>query len=199
MIRILDIFFSSLGLILLSPILLIVALLIKIESRGPVIFKQLRVGRFGIEFALLKFRSMKEGSDKNGLLTIGARDGRITLVGFILRKYKIDELPQLINVLKGEMSLVGPRPEVKKYVEAYTTEQRIVLTVRPGITDWASIMYKSENEILGNSINPELDYIQKIVPDKIKYNLIYIKKKGVYEYLKIIFLTILSIVNQKVT
>lgn len=142
---------------------------------------------------------MKEGSDKNGLLTIGARDGRITLVGFILRKYKIDELPQLINVLKGEMSLVGPRPEVKKYVEAYTTEQRIVLTVRPGITDWASIMYKSENEILGNSINPELDYIQKIVPDKIKYNLIYIKKKGVYEYLKIIFLTILSIVNQKVT
>ena len=137
---------------------------------------------------------MRVDSDKLGLITVGGRDTRVTSIGYYLRKYKLDELPQLINVLTGDMSLVGPRPEVKKYVELYTQEQRKVLSIRPGITDWASIYYRDENEILGQSIDPENDYIEKVMPDKLKYNLIYIENYSSIEYFKIIFSTLWHIV-----
>lgn len=195
MIRIFDFFFSFLGLILLSPFFLLIALFIKISSSGPVLFKQSRIGLNGVEFNVFKFRTMLQNSDKLGLITIGGRDPRITSVGYFLRKYKLDELPQLLNVLVGDMSLVGPRPEVRKYVDFYTEEQRKVLTIRPGISDWASIYYINENEILGRSIDPEIDYIEKVMPDKLNYNLIYIDKYGVIEYFKIIFYTLWYIVR----
>ena len=137
---------------------------------------------------------MRMNSDKLGLITVGGRDPRITSVGFLLRKYKLDELPQLLNVFIGEMSLVGPRPEVKKYVDLYTTEQKKVLSIRPGITDWASINYRDENVILGESSDPEKDYIEKVMPDKLKYNLIYIENYSSIEYFKIIFSTLWHIV-----
>jgi lipopolysaccharide/colanic/teichoic acid biosynthesis glycosyltransferase len=140
---------------------------------------------------------MRINSDKLGLITVGDRDPRITSVGFFLRKYKLDELPQLLNVLIGEMSLVGPRPEVKRYVDLYTLEQRKVLLIRPGITDWASIKYRDENVILGDSSDPEKDYIEKVMPDKLNYNLVYIENYGSFEYFKIIFTTIWRIVSPK--
>ena len=194
MIRTLDFLFSFLGLILLSPFFLLIAFLIKISSSGPVLYKQSRIGLNGAEFSVYKFRTMRMNSDKLGLITVGGRDHRITSIGYYLRKYKLDELPQLINVLTGDMSLVGPRPEVKKYVELYTQEQRKVLSIRPGITDWASIYYRDENEILGQSIDPENDYIEKVMPDKLKYNLIYIENYSSIEYFKIIFNTLWHIV-----
>lgn len=190
MIRFLDFIFSFLGLIFLSPIFLLIAFIIKVSSSGPIFYKQSRIGFEGVEFNVLKFRSMRLNSDKLGLITVGGRDPRVTPVGYFLRKYKLDELPQLINVLIGEMSLVGPRPEVKKYVDLYTKEQFKVLSIPPGITDWASIYYRDENIILGKSSDPEKDYIEKVMPDKLNYNLIYIQKYGVSEYLKIIFTTI---------
>ena len=195
MTRFLDLLFSFLGLIVLSPFFLVAALLIMLDSRGGVFYSQTRVGKNGKDFRLYKFRTMASGSDKKGLITVGAKDARITKVGYFLRKYKLDELPQLINVLKGEMSLVGPRPEVRKYVEMYTPEQRRVLSVRPGITDYASIEYVDENRILGEAENPDKAYIEKIMPDKIRYNMRYIEHKGVREYFKIIFLTFWSIVK----
>lgn len=194
MIRILDFFFALLGLILLSPLLFLIALLIKVSSFGPVLYKQARIGLKGVEFSVYKFRSMRLNSDKLGLITVGGRDPRITPIGYYLRKFKLDELPQLINVLIGDMSLVGPRPEVKKYVNLYNQEQIKVLSIRPGITDWASIYYRDENVILGLSANPENDYIEKIMPEKLNYNLIYIQNYGVAEYLKIIFCTLWHIV-----
>lgn len=194
MIRILDFLFSFLGLILLSPFLLFIALFIKISSSGPVLYKQSRIGLNGAEFNVFKFRSMRMNSDKLGLITVGGRDPRVTPTGYYLRKYKLDELPQLINVLIGDMSLVGPRPEVKKYVDLYNHEQSKVLTIRPGITDWASIHYRDENVILGQSADPEKDYIDNIMPDKLKYNLIYIENYGSLEYFKIIFSTLWHIV-----
>jgi lipopolysaccharide/colanic/teichoic acid biosynthesis glycosyltransferase len=190
MIRFLDFLFSFIGLILLSPFLLLIALFVNLSSKGPVFYKQSRIGLNGIEFNVFKFRSMRINADKLGLITIGGRDPRLTSIGYILRKFKLDELPQLFNVLKGEMSFVGPRPEVKKYVDLYTQEQRKVLSIRPGITDWASIYYRAENEILGKSIDPEKDYIEKVMPDKLKYNLIYIDNYGPIQYFKIIFNTI---------
>jgi lipopolysaccharide/colanic/teichoic acid biosynthesis glycosyltransferase len=190
MIRILDFTLSLFGLILFLPFFLSIAILIKLSSRGSVIYKQLRIGLNGVEFNLFKFRTMRQNSDKLGLITVGGRDPRVTSVGYFLRKYKLDELPQLINVLIGEMSLVGPRPEVKKYVELYTIEQMKVLLIRPGITDWASIYYRDENEILGKSSNPEKDYVEKVMPDKLSYNLIYLNNYGVVEYFKIIFTTL---------
>lgn len=190
MIRILDFFFALLGLILLSPLLLLIALLIKVSSFGPVLYKQSRIGLKGVEFSVYKFRTMRLNSDKLGLITVGGRDPRVTPIGYYLRKYKLDELPQLINVLTGDMSLVGPRPEVKKYVDLYNHEQSKVLTIRPGITDWASIHYRDENVILGQSSDPEKDYIEKVMPDKLKYNLIYIENYGSAEYFKIIFSTL---------
>ena len=194
MIRIFDFLFSFLGLILLSPFFLLIAFFIKISSSGPVLYKQSRIGLNGKEFKVFKFRSMRLNSDKLGLITVGGRDPRVTPIGYYLRKYKLDELPQLINVLIGDMSLVGPRPEVKKYVDLYTQDQRKVLTIRPGITDWASIYYRDENKILGKSTDPEKDYIEKVMPDKLNYNLVYIQKYGVLEYFKIIFNTIWRIV-----
>ena len=189
MIRTLDFLFSFLGLILLSPFFLLIALFIKISSPGSVLYKQSRIGLNGAEFNVFKFRTMRMNSDKLGLITVGGRDPRVTPIGYYLRKYKLDELPQLINVLIGDMSLVGPRPEVKKYVDFYTQEQSKVLTILPGITDWASIYYRDENVILGQSSNPEKDYVEKVMPDKLNYNLIYIQNYGVLEYFKIIFCT----------
>jgi len=194
MIRTLDVLFSFLGLILLSPFFLLIAFFIKISSSGPVLFNQSRIGLNGAEFSVYKFRTMRMNSDKLGLITVGGRDPRITPIGYYLRKYKLDELPQLINVLIGDMSLVGPRPEVKKYVDLYNQEQSKVLTILPGITDWASIYYRDENVILGQSSNPEKDYIEKVMPDKLNYNLIYIENYGLGQYFKIIFSTIWHIV-----
>ncbi len=188
--RLFDILFSLVGLIILFPVFIILSLLILFSSPGGIFYKQKRVGRNGNEFSLYKFRSMRTGSDKKGLLTIGGRDSRITSIGYFLRRYKLDELPQLLNVLFGDMSLVGPRPEVKKYVDLYSEEQRKVLSVRPGITDYASIEYIDENEILGKAADPEKTYIEEIMPAKLKLNLRYIGEQGIGTDLKIIFRTI---------
>ncbi|NQV74998.1 MAG: sugar transferase [Bacteroidetes bacterium] len=194
MIRVLDFLFSFFGLILLSPFFIFITLAIKLSSNGPVFYKQSRIGLNGAEFNVFKFRSMRLNSDKLGLITVGGRDPRVTSIGYFLREYKLDELPQLINVLVGDMSLVGPRPEVKKYVGLYTAEQKKVLSIRPGITDWASIYYRDENVILGESSDPEKDYIEKVMPDKLNYNLVYIENYGCVEYFKIIFSTFWHIV-----
>lgn len=195
MIRFFDFILSLVGLVVLAPIFIVLAIWIKIDSKGPVFYKQVRVGQNGIDFGLFKFRSMVVDADKKGLITVGGRDPRITRSGYFIRKYKLDELPQLINVLVGDMSLVGPRPEVRKYVDLYTDEQQKVLSVKPGITDYASIEYMDENEILGKSNDPEKTYIEEIMPEKIKYNMKYIQNKNVSEYFKIIFLTLLKIVR----
>ena len=195
MIRFFDFILSLVGIVVLAPIFIVLAIWIKIDSKGPVFYKQVRVGQNGIDFGLFKFRSMVVDADKKGLITVGGRDPRITRSGYFIRKYKLDELPQLINVLVGDMSLVGPRPEVRKYVELYTDEQQKVLSVKPGITDYASIEYMDENEILGKSNDPEKTYIEEIMPEKIKYNMKYIQNKNVSEYFKIIFLTLLKIVR----
>ena len=190
MIRFFDILFSALGLLLLFPVFFIIYLSIVIESPGGGFYRQVRVGKNGTDFFLYKFRSMRKGSDKKSLITIGNRDNRMTRVGYFIRKFKIDELPQLFNVLIGDMSLVGPRPEVRKYVELYNQHQKKVLSVRPGITDYASIEYADENTLLGESDNPEKLYIEQILPHKIDLNMKYINNIGVKEYFKIIILTI---------
>ena len=195
MIRLFDIFFSALGLIILFPFFIVFYLLIRLESKGGAFYIQERIGKNGKPFGLYKFRSMRVGSDSEGLLTVGERDNRITRIGYILRKTKIDELPQLMNVLKGDMSLVGPRPEVRKYTDMYTEEQRKVLCVRPGITDYASIEYVNENELLSTADDPERMYIEKVMPDKIKLNMKYLEHYTIGEYFKIIFLTFKSLVK----
>ena len=195
MIRFFDFILSLVGLVVLAPIFIVLAIWIKIDSKGPVFYKQVRVGQNSIDFGLFKFRSMVVDADKKGLITVGGRDPRITRSGYFIRKYKLDELPQLINVLLGDMSLVGPRPEVRKYVELYTDEQQKVLSAKPGITDYASIEYMDENEILGKSSDPEKTYIEEIMPEKIKYNMKYINNKSLFEYFKIILLTVLKIVR----
>lgn len=192
--RLFDVFFSFIGLILLSPFFILIALLIVIDSRGGVFYFQRRVGRGGKDFSLLKFRSMRTGADKQGLLTVGNNDSRITRIGSFLRKYKIDELPQLINVFTGDMSLVGPRPEVRKYVDLYTPEQLKVLSVRPGLTDYASISYSNESELLAHAANPEKLYVDEIMPRKLTLNLFYIKNKGLIRDIGIIIQTIVKIV-----
>lgn len=189
MIRFYDILFSIIGLVILSPLFTVLYLLIRIESQGGGFYSQERIGKNGKPFKLFKFRSMRIGSDKKGLITIGEKDNRITKTGFILRKYKLDELPQLWNVFIGDMSLVGPRPEVKKYTDLYTEEQKQVLQVRPGITDWASIKYVDENKILGESKDPDDAYVNLIMPNKIKLNMVYIQHQTLGEYFKIIFTT----------
>tara|TARA_R110002167_G_scaffold293923_3_gene498590 strand:+ start:527 stop:1138 length:612 start_codon:yes stop_codon:yes gene_type:complete len=191
-----DILSSGLGLLLISPILLIVSLAITLSSKGGVFYKQSRVGLNGVNFNILKFRTMFTGSDKKGLLTVGDRDPRVTPIGYYLRKYKLDELPQLINVLIGDMSLVGPRPEVSKYVNLYSKEDRVVLSIKPGITDYASIYFRNENEILKTSDNPEKKYIEEVMPRKLELNKKYIAEKGIWTDLKIIFMTLKSIFHK---
>lgn len=195
MIRFFDILFSLLGILLLSPVFLILYISIRLESKGGGFYRQQRVGRYGEDFYVYKFRSMRVGADKQGLITVGGRDPRITRIGYFIRKYKLDELPQLFNVLKGDMSLVGPRPEVRKYVDLYTDEQREVLSVRPGITDYASIEYVDENTILGQAEDADKAYVEQIMPDKIRYNMRYIDNRSIKEYFKIVFLTFWSIVR----
>lgn len=193
--RLFDILASSFGLMMISPLFLILAIWIKLDSKGPVFYKQERVGRGNKDFKLYKFRSMRIGADKDGLLTIGGRDSRLTRSGYYIRKYKLDEFPQLINVLKGDMSLVGPRPEVRKYVEMYTLEQMHVLDVRPGITDAASIKYRNENEMLENAENPDDYYINVIMQDKLRINLEYVKNHSFLYDIKLIFSTFWAIIN----
>lgn len=193
--RIFDIIFSFFGLVLLLPILFLIALLIKMESKGSLFYLQTRVGKHNKDFKIFKFRTMFVGSDKKGLLTLGDRDPRITKTGFFLRKYKLDELPQLINVFIGNMSFVGPRPEVRKYVDYYSEEDLIILTVKPGITDYASIYYRDEAELLKGIDNPEEFYIKNIMPDKIKLNKEYINSNNLFTDFKIILKTIQIIIT----
>lgn len=188
--RIFDFLCSFIGLIILSPLFLLVSIWIAIDSKGGVFYRQVRVGQYGRDFNLYKFRSMKVRAEMAGFLTVGGRDPRTTTSGYFLRKYKIDELPQLINVIKGDMSLVGPRPEVRKYVDMYTKEQRRVLAVCPGITDVASIKYKDENNILSAQIEPEKYYIDVIMPDKLRLNLEYIENRCLLNDIRVILRTI---------
>lgn len=192
--KLFDIVASFGGIVILFPLIVIVSILIKLTSKGPVLFKQVRVTKNGRLFKIYKFRTMRENSEGNKQITVG-NDSRITGIGHILRKTKLDELPQLFNVLKGEMSLVGPRPEVPKYVELYTEEQREILKVSAGITDYASIYFSNESELLGEAENPEEFYIKKIMPYKIELNKKYIKEIGIVTDIKLIILTILKILG----
>ena len=194
--RLFDITASGLGLLVLSPLFLILAVWIKLDSPGPAFYRQVRVGRGNKDFRLFKFRSMRVGSDKKGLITVGGHDPRVTRSGYYIRKYKLDELPQLINVFIGDMSLVGPRPEVRKYVDLYTPEQLHVLDVRPGITDMASIRYRNENELLEQAADPEQYYRDVVMQDKLRINLEYIADHSFIKDLKIIFMTFKAVVTE---
>ena len=194
--RIFDIVASGIGLILLSPLFIILTIWIKCDSIGPVFYKQVRVGRNNMDFQLFKFRSMRVGSDKKGLITVGGHDPRITRSGYYIRKYKLDEFPQLINVFKGDMSLVGPRPEVRKYVDMYTEGQMHVLDVRPGITDLASIRYRNENELLERVNDPDKYYVEVIMPDKLRINLEYVARHSFTFDIRLIFQTFRAIVSK---
>ena len=190
--RIFDFICSTLGLIVLSPILIVIAIKIKTDDHGSVFFKQIRVGEKNKEFEILKFRTMVLDAEKLGRQITVGNDSRITKIGTFLRKYKLDELPQLINVFKGDMSLVGPRPEVPRYVNLYNDEQRKVLEVKPGITDLASIRYRDENDLLGEAENPDDFYINTIMPDKLALNLEYIHKNNIFFDIYIILKTIIK-------
>lgn len=194
--RIFDIFMSGLGLICLSPLFLVLAIWIKCDSVGPVFYRQVRVGRGNKDFRLFKFRSMRPDSDKLGLITVGGHDPRVTRSGYYIRKYKLDEFPQLINVFVGDMSLVGPRPEVRKYVDLYTPEQLRVLNVRPGITSLASIRYRNENEILAKADDPDKAYVEQIMPDKIAIDLEYVENASLTNDIKLIFKTFGEIIRK---
>ena len=194
--RLFDIVASFLGLLFLSPLFLILAIWIKLDSKGPVFYRQIRVGKGNKDFNLYKFRSMKVGADKSGLITIGGHDPRVTRSGLVIRKYKLDEFPQLINVLLGDMSLVGPRPEVRKYVDMYTAEQMHVLDVRPGITDLASIRYLNENELLESVSDPDKYYTDVIMQDKLRINLEYVEKQSFLYDIKLIFSTFWAIISE---
>ena len=194
--RAFDIISSGLGLIVLSPLFIILAIWIKADSKGPVFYRQTRVGRGNRDFRLFKFRSMRPDSDKLGLITVGGRDPRVTRSGYFIRKYKLDELPQLINVFKGDMSLVGPRPEVRKYVDMYTPQQMRVLSVRPGITSLASIRYRNENDILAAAPDPDRCYIEQVMPDKLAIDLQYVDKATFANDIKLIFSTFKEIITK---
>ncbi|MDD2634431.1 MAG: sugar transferase [Bacteroidales bacterium] len=193
--RVFDIIFAFLGLLALLPLFLIISILIIIDSKGGVFYRQVRVGKNNKDFKILKFRTMRPNSDKSGLLTVGSKDNRVTKIGYYLRKYKFDELPQLINVLIGDMSFVGPRPEVRKYVDMYNQKQLKVLSLRPGITDYASIEYSNENELLLKSDNPEQTYINEIMPAKLALNLQYIAESCFKTDIKLIWKTIIKILK----
>lgn len=191
--KVFDIVFSLIFIVLLLPFLILIAIIIKFDSKGGVFYLQMRVGKDNKDFNLYKFRTMKINSDKYGLLTVGAKDNRITRFGYFLRKYKLDELPQLINIIFGNMSVVGPRPEVRKYVNRYNQEQLRVLQMKPGLTDFASIEYINENELLAKSNTPEETYINEIMPHKLNLALKYLEKKNFVTDIKIIFRTFLKI------
>jgi lipopolysaccharide/colanic/teichoic acid biosynthesis glycosyltransferase len=192
--RLFDIVFSLFGLILLVPLFVVICLIITFTSKGPVFYLQSRVGKNNRDFQLFKFRTMFVGSEKKGLLTVGARDPRITWIGFYLRKYKLDELPQLLNVLFGSMSFVGPRPEVRKYVDMYNEEQKKVLNIKPGITDYASLDYFNENELLSKSAQPEETYIKVVMPAKLQLNSKYMLEQSFINDVRIILRTLKKIV-----
>lgn len=194
--RTFDIVASGLGLVCLSPLFLVLAVWIKADSKGPVFFRQVRVGRGNKDFRIYKFRSMRPDSDKGRLITVGGHDPRVTRSGYYIRKFKLDEFPQLINVFRGEMSLVGPRPEVRKYVDLYTPEQMRVLDVRPGITSLASIRYRNENEILANADDPDKTYIDVVMPDKLAIDLEYVPKANLLTDIKLIFSTFKEIITK---
>lgn len=191
--RFFDIVAATLGLLILLPLLMVVAVAIALDSKGPILFLQQRIGKGGEPFFLFKFRTMHVGADKGTAITVGNRDPRITTIGYYLRKIKMDELPQLINVLKGEMSFVGPRPEVKKFVDLYTPEQRRVLDVAPGMTDYASILFRNENELLNGKSDPVAFYVDHIMPQKLQLNLKYIDSNNLWIDIKILFKTLVVI------
>ncbi|MBR2128090.1 MAG: sugar transferase [Bacteroidales bacterium] len=194
--RLFDIFASGLGLLFLSPLFLVLAIWIKFDSPGPVFYRQVRVGRENKDFRIYKFRSMRVGADKQGLITVGGHDPRITRSGYFIRKYKLDEFPQLINVFIGDMSLVGPRPEVRKYVDMYTPEQMHVLDVRPGVTSLASIRYRNENELLDKAEDPDQYYIDVIMQDKLAIDLEYVQNASFWYDIKLIFRTFWEIISK---
>ena len=193
--RIFDIVTSSVILLIFFPVGILISLAITMESRGGVFYRQERIGRYGMPFKVFKFRTMKVDSEKLGTLTVGMKDNRITAVGVFLRKLKLDEFPQFINVLIGQMSIVGPRPEVKEYVDLYSEEQRKVLDVKPGITDYASLEYFKENELLGKSGNPRQTYIDEIMPAKLELNKKYLANPTIMEDIKIMWKTFLKMVK----
>ena len=192
--RLFDVVASGVGLLLLSPLFLLVAIWIKLDSPGPVFYRQVRVGRYNRDFRIFKFRSMRVGADKGSLVTIGGRDPRVTRSGYFIRKFKVDELPQLINVFIGDMSLVGPRPEVRHYVDYWTKEQLHVLDVRPGITDPASIKFRNENELLEKAEDPEKYYIEVIMQEKLRLYLEYVDIHNFLYVSKLIFQTFFDII-----
>jgi lipopolysaccharide/colanic/teichoic acid biosynthesis glycosyltransferase len=193
--RLFDILFSVTILLTFLPVGIIISICILVESRGGIFYRQTRVGRFGKDFRIFKFRTMKPNADQLGKLTVGMRDPRITRVGFFIRKYKLDEFPQFLNVIYGEMSIVGPRPEVREYVDLYSTEQQKILSVKPGITDYASIEYFDENKILGNAVDPKETYIHEIMPAKLALNQKYIQNPTISHDLKIIWLTCRKVIE----
>ena len=194
--RLFDVVASGVGLLLLSPLFLLVAIWIKLDSPGPVFYRQVRVGRYNRDFRIFKFRSMRVGADKGSLVTIGGRDPRVTRSGYFIRKFKVDELPQLINVFIGDMSLVGPRPEVRHYVDYWTKEQLHVLDVRPGITDPASIKFRNENELLEKAEDAEKYYIEVIMQEKLRLYLEYVEKHNFWFDIKLIFQTFWVIITE---
>lgn len=191
-----DLVFACIGLVILLPILILIAIIIKLDSKGPVLFVQGRVGKGNKDFKIFKFRTMRTQSFKKGLLTIGNNDSRVTKVGYFLRRYKIDEFPQLLNIIKGDMSFVGPRPELRHYVNFYKEEDLKIFKVRPGITGLASLKYRNEVELLKKAENPEDYFINTIIPDKLKYNKLYIKNRNFFFDLKLIFLTIIKVITK---
>lgn len=187
---------SGIGLIVLSPLFAVLAVWIKSDSKGPVFYRQTRVGKDNKDFSLYKFRSMRPDSDRLGLITVGGHDPRVTRSGYYIRKYKLDEFPQLINVFKGDMSLVGPRPEVRKYVDMYSPEQLKVLDVQPGITSLASIRYRNENDILAAAPDPDKAYIEQVMPEKLAIDLEYVGKANLWTDIKLIFSTFREIITK---
>lgn len=194
--RAFDFLSSLIGLVLLSPVLATIAILIKREDGGPVFYRGVRVGRFGKPFRIFKFRTMVLNAEKMGGPSTADDDPRITKMGKLIRKFKLDELPQLLSVLKGEMSIVGPRPEVQMYVDMFTEEEKAILSVRPGITDWASIWNPDEGAVLAGSPDPEKTYMEKIRPEKIRLQLKYVRERSFWVDLKIIFKTLKTVVHR---
>ena len=192
--RTFDFLMALLAIIILLPVFFLIAVLVVLDSKGPIIYRQKRVGFNKIDFNLYKFRTMVVNQSGSSQITIGSRDPRITRVGYWLRKYKLDELPQLFNIVKGDMSFVGPRPEVRKYVDLYSREQERVFSVRPGLTDWASIKFSNESDLLASARDPEAFYIQQVVPEKLSMNLKYIEKQSFWVDCTIILLTLKKIV-----